>query len=215
MVSNILGQSIKLILTMEEEKKKLEEEKSYLQNQIKMLVSKSKLEGIVGKSKQIYEIIETIKKISPTSATVLLTGESGVGKEVFAKAIHDLSNRSDKLFIKINCAAIPENLLESELFGYERGAFTGANTTKKGKFELADGGTIFLDEIGDMPLSLQAKILRVLQEKYEPPADKTEYTFNFTLITGRTKKQWHKMTRTGKSHELIKGEEEPFILLNK
>ncbi len=165
LVSNILGNSIKLFLQIKEEKEKLEKEKNYLQNQIRLIMSKTGIEGVVGKSKQILDIVETIKNVANTPATVLLTGESGVGKEVFAKSIHQLSNRADKPFIKINCAAIPEDLLESELFGYEKGAFTGANTTKKGKFELADGGTIFLDEIGDMPLLLQSKILRVLQEK--------------------------------------------------
>ncbi len=165
LISNILGNSIKLFLQIKEEKKKLEEEKNYLQNQIKLIMSKTGIEGVVGKSKQILDIVEIIKNVANTPATVLLTGESGVGKEVFAKSIHQLSNRVDKPFIKINCAAIPEDLLESELFGYEKGAFTGANTTKKGKFELANGGTIFLDEIGDMPLLLQSKILRVLQEK--------------------------------------------------
>ena len=165
MIANILGSYLKLYLDFEEEKRKIEEEKNYLQNQLNAIVSKTEVEGIVAKSPKILEIIETIKNIANTSATVLITGESGVGKEVFAKAIHQLSDRADKPFIKINCAAIPEDLLESELFGYEKGAFTGANKTKKGKFELANGGSIFLDEIGDMPLSLQAKILRVLQEK--------------------------------------------------
>lgn len=165
MVANLLGSSIKLFLELQKEKLKLEEEKKLLRNRLEGLTSKTGLEGVIGKSKQIIDIVDTIKTVAPTTATVLLTGESGVGKEVFAKAIHELSDRKDKPFIKLNCAAIPEELLESELFGYEKGAFTGANSTKKGKFELADGGTIFLDEIGDMPLLLQSKILRVLQEK--------------------------------------------------
>ncbi len=165
MVSVLLGQSIELSSKIKEERKRLEEEKAYLKSQIKALMSKTGIEGLVGKSKQILEIVDMIKSVAPTPATVLLTGESGVGKEVFAKAIHYTSPRADKPFIKINCAAIPEDLLESELFGYEKGAFTGAHTSKKGKFELANGGTIFLDEIGDMPLLLQSKLLRVLQEK--------------------------------------------------
>ncbi len=165
MIASILGGYLKLYIEFETEKRKIEEEKNYLQAQLNKIMSNTGIEGIVAKSRKILEIIETIKSVADTSATVLLTGESGVGKEVFAKAIHNLSNRRDKPFIKINCAAIPEDLLESELFGYEKGAFTGANTTKKGKFELANGGTIFLDEIGDMPLLLQSKILRVLQEK--------------------------------------------------
>ncbi|WP_297887852.1 sigma 54-interacting transcriptional regulator [Sulfurihydrogenibium sp.] len=201
MVGNILGQSIKLISKMEKEKRKLEEEKSYLEKQINMLISKSGIDGIIGKSKQILEIIDTIKKISNTSATVLLTGESGVGKEIFAKAIHNLSERSDKPFIKINCAAIPENLLESELFGYEKGAFTGANSTKKGKFELANGGTIFLDEIGDMPLLLQAKILRVLQEKEIERLGSTKPISIDVRIIAATNKNLEKMVYEGTFRE--------------
>ncbi len=165
MIANLLGSYIKLYMEFEKEKKKIEEEKKYLQNQLDMIMSKTGIEGIIGKSKKILEIVDIIKKVAKTPATVLLTGESGVGKEVFAKSLHELSDRSDKPFIKINCAAIPEDLLESELFGYEKGAFTGANSLKKGKFELANGGTIFLDEIGDMPLLLQSKLLRVIQEK--------------------------------------------------
>ncbi len=165
MVSNILGQSIKLISSMKKEKEQLEREKKFLKAQLNTLLSKTGLEGIVGRSPAIMEVVDNIYQVAPTTATVLLMGESGVGKELFAKAIHYNSPRASKPFIKLNCAAIPEDLLESELFGYEKGAFTGAYTSKKGKFELANGGTIFLDEIGDMPVSLQAKILRVLQEK--------------------------------------------------
>ena len=165
MIANLLGSYIKLYVDFENEKKKIEEERNYLQAQLNTIMSKTGVDGIIGKSKKILELVDIIKQVSKTPATVLLTGESGVGKEVFARAIHNLSDRADKPFIKINCAAIPEDLLESELFGYEKGAFTGAHTQKKGKFELANGGTIFLDEIGDMPLLLQSKLLRVLQEK--------------------------------------------------
>lgn len=165
MTGNILGQNIKLISKMIAEKKRLEIEKERLKKEMIASVSKTGIKDIIGISKPILDIVENIKNIAPTPATVLILGESGVGKELFSKAIHKFSDRADKPFIKINCAAIPEDLLESELFGYEKGAFTGAYTTKKGKFELANGGTIFLDEIGDMPISLQAKILRVLQEK--------------------------------------------------
>ena len=120
---------------------------------------------IIGKSRPLQEITTSIQKAAPTNATVLIHGESGTGKELFARAIHYLSNRKDGPFIAINSAAIPRELLESELFGYERGAFTGAEARKLGKFELADKGTVFLDEIGDMDLALQAKILRVIQEQ--------------------------------------------------
>jgi len=165
MIANIISQFIKLSIQIKKEQNQLIKEKEDLEKQLKNIMSSSGLEGIIGRSKAILEISQMVKKVAPTSATVLITGESGVGKEIIAKAIHYNSPRADKPFIKINCAAIPEELLESELFGYEKGAFTGANTTKKGKFELANGGTMFLDEIGDMPLSLQAKLLRVLQEK--------------------------------------------------
>ncbi len=120
---------------------------------------------IIGKSSQMQEITSKIQKVAPTNATVLIYGESGTGKELFARAIHYLSQRKDAPFIAINSAAIPRELLESELFGYERGAFTGADARKLGKLELANNGTVFLDEIGDMDLALQAKLLRVLQEQ--------------------------------------------------
>src|SRR6266446_4629491 len=119
-----------------------------------------KFPRVLGKSPKILEVMEKTKKVAAGNTTVLLLGESGTGKELFARAIHELSPRKDGHFVAINCAAIPRDLLESELFGHERGAFTGAVGRKLGKFELADRGTIFLDEIGDMDLALQAKILR-------------------------------------------------------
>jgi two-component system response regulator HydG len=123
------------------------------------------LPKIIGKSVQLQEITAKLQKVAPTNATVLIHGESGTGKELFARAIHYLSQRKEGPFIAINSAAIPRELLESELFGYEKGAFTGADARKLGKLELADKGTVFLDEIGDMDLSLQAKMLRVIQEQ--------------------------------------------------
>ena len=119
--------------------------------------------GIIGQSEEIRELIELIISIAPTNISVLITGESGTGKEVFAQAIHKLSPRKNKSILSVNCGAIPEGLLESELFGHEKGAFTGAVATKKGFFELADGGTILLDEIGEMSLQTQVKLLRVLE----------------------------------------------------
>ncbi|SDO72079.1 sigma-54-dependent transcriptional regulator [Desulforhopalus singaporensis] len=121
--------------------------------------------SIIGKSIAMQKMFTTLSMVAPTDATVLITGESGTGKELVANALHQNSLRKDKPFIKLNCAALNENLLESELFGHEQGAFTGAATRREGRFELADGGTLFLDEIGDMSLQTQAKILRVLQEK--------------------------------------------------
>lgn len=125
----------------------------------------SKDSGIIGSSATIVRLQTMVQRIAPTNITALLLGESGTGKEVTANAIHRLSERAKKPFIAINCASIPETLLESELFGYEKGAFTGAHKTTKGKIECAEGGTLFLDEIGDMPFNLQAKLLRFLQEK--------------------------------------------------
>ncbi|WP_413284622.1 PEP-CTERM-box response regulator transcription factor [Vibrio sp. MA40-2] len=121
--------------------------------------------GFIGNSAEIQQVCRLVDRIAPTEVTTLLLGESGTGKEVIARSIHNLSLREKSAFVAINCASIPENLLESELFGYEKGAFTGAHKTTKGKVECAEGGTLFLDEIGDMPYSLQAKILRFLQEK--------------------------------------------------
>ncbi|VAW88041.1 Two-component system response regulator protein [hydrothermal vent metagenome] len=123
------------------------------------------LNGIIGNSPQMLKVCRTIEKVAPTDATSLLLGESGTGKEILARALHDLSTRIKKRFTAINCAAIPENLLESELFGYEKGAFTGASKQTIGKIECANGGTLFLDEVGDLPMSLQAKLLRFLQER--------------------------------------------------
>jgi two-component system response regulator HydG len=120
---------------------------------------------IIGNSEAIKKVLELINLAAPGDTTVLIYGASGTGKELAARAIHALSPRKDKRFVAVNCAAIPENLLESELFGYERGAFTGAEKRKPGRFELADGGTIFLDEIGDMPIAMQAKLLRAIEEK--------------------------------------------------
>ena len=122
-------------------------------------------DNIIGRSEPMQEIFATIERVAPTRATVLLAGESGVGKDLIARAIHFHSPRKDRPLVKINCSALPENLMESELFGYEKGAFTGAQGTKPGKFEQADTGTVFLDEIGDVPAPIQVKLLRVLQER--------------------------------------------------
>jgi two-component system response regulator AtoC len=123
------------------------------------------LPQVIGSTSSIQDVLRTVQKIAPTDSTVLIMGETGVGKELVARAVHLASRRRDQPFVKVNCAALPETLLESELFGYEKGAFTGATTSKPGRFELAHPGTIFLDEIGDMPLHLQAKLLNVLQDK--------------------------------------------------
>lgn len=129
------------------------------------LRERHRIEGIIGESGQMQEVLDLVRRVAPSNATVLIRGESGTGKELIAKAIHYESTRKDGPLVKVNCAALPETLLESELFGHEKGAFTGAFTARKGRFEVADKGTLFLDEIGDLPAHLQAKLLRVLQEK--------------------------------------------------
>lgn len=143
-----------------QDKAVLQEEKKVL----KKTVSKFKGSSIIGETEAITNIKEMIEKVAPSDARVLVTGENGTGKELVARSLHDLSDRKTKPFIEVNCAAIPSELIESELFGHEKGAFTSAVKQKKGKFELASGGTLFLDEIGDMSASAQAKVLRALQE---------------------------------------------------
>ncbi|MCF6325208.1 MAG: PEP-CTERM-box response regulator transcription factor [Gammaproteobacteria bacterium] len=136
------------------------------ENQLLMKCRKTSIiKGIIGSSPQMMKVCRMVERVAPTNVTTLLLGESGTGKEVIARALHELSTRKSKAFVAINCGAIPEALLESELFGYEKGAFTGANKQTKGRVEYADGGTLFLDEMGDLPASLQVKLLRFLQER--------------------------------------------------
>ena len=143
-------------------KDKLTEEKLYLEEEIQ---TNYNFEEIVGESRALKQVLKQIETVAPTDSTVLILGETGSGKELVARALHNLSNRRERTFVKLNCAAIPTGLLESELFGHEKGAFTGAIATKVGRFELADRGTLFLDEVGEIPLELQVKLLRVLQEQ--------------------------------------------------
>jgi DNA-binding NtrC family response regulator len=137
-------------------------EELYLENEI---LGTADFEGIVGQSSALRQVLQLVETVATSDSTVLLLGETGTGKELIARAIHNRSRRKDRTFVKLNCAAIPSGLLESELFGHERGAFTGAITQKTGRLELADQGSLFLDEIGDIPLELQPKLLRVLQER--------------------------------------------------
>ncbi len=155
---------ILIVLEKASEKMELKKENAQLKRQINKIENKYRFKNIVAKSKEMLSIFDLLNKIADYDTTVLITGESGTGKELIAKAVYFNSNRSDKSLVPVNCGGIPENLLESELFGYKKGAFTGAEKDKKGLFEEADKGIIFLDEIGEMPLTLQVKLLRVLQE---------------------------------------------------
>jgi len=145
---------------------------------------RSGFEGMIGKNPSMLSVYQLIDKVAPTPSSVLVTGESGTGKELVARAIHNLSSRREAPFISVNCAALTDTLLESELFGHEKGAFTDAISMRKGRFELADGGTLFLDEIGDMPASLQAKLLRVLQERtFERVGGNTTLKIDVRILT--------------------------------
>jgi transcriptional regulator with PAS, ATPase and Fis domain len=157
--------------------------------------------NIIGESLEIRRLLSLIKKVAPTDSTVLILGESGTGKELVATSIHDNSQREDKAFIKLNCAAIPAELLENELFGHEKGAFTGASGHKPGKFDMANGGTLFLDEIGDMPHNLQSKILRVLQEQeFYRVGGSATIKVNVRIIVS-TNKNLEEMVRKGTFRE--------------
>jgi formate hydrogenlyase transcriptional activator len=143
-------------------KDKLAKEKAYLEEEVR---TEHNFGDIVGENPGLREVLKKVETVAPTDSTVLICGETGTGKELIARAVHNLSPRKGRTFVKLNCAAIPTGLLESELFGHEKGAFTGAIAQKVGRFELANGGTLFLDEVGDIPLELQSKLLRVLQEQ--------------------------------------------------
>ena len=180
------------IFELEEENRRLHE-----------LNGSSPLDGVIVASEAMLKVCRTIEKVAPTSATTLLQGESGTGKEVLARAVHALSTRAAKPFVAINCAAIPESLLESELFGFEKGAFTGAVKQTPGKIEMADGGTLFLDEIGDMPLSLQAKLLRFLQERIvERIGGRSEIPVDVRVVCATNKNLLHAMSNGGFREDL-------------
>ncbi len=179
-------------------KTRLEMENAYLQEEIS---SEFNHHQIVGKSPAIQQVIQQIGMVAPTDATVLITGESGTGKELIARAIHEESSRSHRSLIRVNCAAIPGELFESEFFGHVKGAFTGATDSRMGRFELADGGTIFLDEVGEIPLSLQGKLLRVLQEQqFERVGDSKTRTVDVRIIAA-TNKRLKELALQGKFRE--------------
>lgn len=179
---------------IQELKEKLEKEKVYLEEEIR---TDNNFEEIVGESPTLRRVLKQVETVAPTSSTVLIIGETGTGKELIARALHQLSPSRDRTFVKLNCAAIPSGLLESELFGHEKGAFTGAIMQKIGRFELAHQGTLFLDEVGDIPLELQPKLLRVLQEQeFERLGSTKTVRVNVRLVAA-TNRELPKMVEEG------------------
>ncbi len=179
-------------------KNRLYAENIYLQDEIKL---QHNFENIITQSDALKKLLHKVEQVASTDATVLILGESGTGKELFTRAIHNISDRGDRPLVKVNCSALPANLIESELFGYEKGAFTGATARKIGRFELADGGTIFLDEIGDLPIELQPKILRVLQEgEFERIGNPKTIKVNVRIIAA-TNRDLEKEIKAGKFRE--------------
>lgn len=197
-IASLVAQSVKLHREWEKEREAFNEEKQNLTRQLRGIY---RVENIIGQSDTMQEVFEAVHRVAPAKATVLLRGESGTGKELVAKAIHYMSQRAKGPFIKFNCASIPEGLLESELFGHEKGSFTGATSLRKGRFELANGGTIFLDEIGDLPITLQPKILRVLQEKeFERVGGERTIKVDIRLIAA-TSRNLEEFVSTGRFRE--------------
>ncbi|OQW33631.1 MAG: Fis family transcriptional regulator [Nitrospira sp. SG-bin1] len=179
---------------MEQEKARLEAQNVYLQEEIK---GNHNFEELIGASSSLKKVLKNVERVAPTDSTVLITGETGTGKELIARAIHNLSPRKNKPLVKVNCAAIPAGLIESELFGHEKGAFTGALMKKVGRFEVADKGTIFLDEIGELPLDLQSKLLRVLQEgEFERVGGTQTFKVNVRVIAA-TNRNLEQLCKTG------------------
>jgi Nif-specific regulatory protein len=180
-VTSMIAQSLRLGQLVEQERAQLQGENALLKRELQQ---KYDFRNIVGTSKEMRDVYEQIAQVAPSGATVLIRGESGTGKELVAHAIHYNSPRSSKPFVKVNCAALPESLIESELFGHEKGAFTGAVARKRGRFELAEGGTLFLDEIGDLSPAMQVKLLRALQEReFERVGGTETIKVNVRLIT--------------------------------
>jgi two-component system NtrC family response regulator len=187
---------LKLVIGRAIRMSELEEENTHLRE-----LTTGGADGLVYGSSKMTQIARLLDRVGPMDVSVLVTGETGTGKEVIARALHQLSHRKTELFIAINCASIPENLLESELFGHERGAFTGAVKRTHGKFEMADKGTLFLDEIGDMPMPLQAKLLRFLQERrLERIGGRESITVDIRLVTA-TNQKLEKLIGEGKFRE--------------
>ncbi len=186
MVANLVGQTVRLQRMIARDRERLMVERARLEKSVERKTSPDEshaLGDIFGGSKALHAVVEKVRIVARSNSTVLLRGESGTGKELFARAVHDLSPRRDRAFVSVNCAALPEAVLESELFGHEKGAFTGAASQRKGRFELADGGTLFLDEIGEISPAFQAKLLRVLQEgEFERVGGTTTLKVNVRLV---------------------------------
>jgi Nif-specific regulatory protein len=197
-ISSIIGQAVMLNRLVEAEKEKLATENARLKKELKKRYS---LPNIVGSTRMMQEVFHSVEVVSRSGSTVMIRGESGTGKELIAKAIHFLGSRSRGPFVKFNCAAMPEGLVESELFGHEKGAFTGAIADKMGRFELAHKGTIFLDEIGDLPLSLQPKMLRVLQEREFERVGGTKTIKSDVRIIAATSRDLEKLMAEGRFRE--------------
>jgi PAS domain S-box-containing protein len=183
---------------MEREQARLQQQNAYLQDEIK---AAHNFDEIVGRSPALVSVLQRASKVAGTDSTVLLTGETGTGKELVARAVHSASPRRTKPLIRLNCAALPTNLVESELFGHEKGAFTGATARKPGRFELADGGTLFLDEVGELPLEMQAKLLRVLQEREFERVGGTATVRTDVRVIAATNRDLAKMARDGTFRE--------------
>jgi PAS domain S-box-containing protein len=179
-------------------KERIQAENTYLQEEIK---HNSNFEKILGQSPKLEKVFHQVEQVAPTDTTVLLLGETGTGKELFARSLHDLSQRKARPLVKVNCSALPINLIESELFGHEKGSFTGATSRRIGRFELADGGTIFLDEIGELPLDLQVKLLRVVQEgEFERLGGSTTISVDVRIIAA-THRNLKEMVAKGEFRE--------------
>jgi len=197
-IATSISQAVRHLQVTQEELEKLKTENSRLQDE---LTTRYKPENVIGNSKIMRVLYREMEQVRRTNATVLLLGESGVGKEKIAHAIHYGSPRAGKPFVKLNCAAIPESLIESELFGHEKGAFTDAIAMRKGRFEMADSGTIFLDEIGEMPLSTQSKFLRVLQEREFERVGGSETIHVNVRVVAATNRNLQELIRQGKFRE--------------
>jgi len=185
LIASLIAQNVRVEHILASERQKLIDENSHLRQELK---ERYDFSHIIGNSNPMKHVYDQVTQVARSNATVLLRGESGTGKEMIANAIHYNSLRSKRPFVKVNCAALPDTLIESELFGHEKGAFTGADRAKKGRFEMADGGTLFLDEIGDLPLQTQIKLLRVLQEReFERLGGTNSIRSNIRLITATNK----------------------------